>query len=185
MNYLYHGPLGLQTRDFTWKPEYRQALQTSIDTLKLLRRTDTDLTAERAIDDRYIRAAFKSAGLDYEARLRSYDKLALKANDFVTGKPITDTQRLAGIWVQGEPRVRYYASIEAAFADLRKLEAAGKSPRAVYVHDLIQRIKLLAPLSWFASDSKGQISAFLQKDAAVAYARANKGQVYDYAALVR
>src|SRR3954462_10750207 len=24
--YLFHGPLGLQTRDLTWKPEYRQAL---------------------------------------------------------------------------------------------------------------------------------------------------------------
>ena len=33
VNYLYHGPLGLQTRDLTWKPEYRQALRTSIETL--------------------------------------------------------------------------------------------------------------------------------------------------------
>jgi NitT/TauT family transport system substrate-binding protein len=55
--------------------------------------------------------------------------------------------------------------------------------RAVYVHDLIHRIKLLAPLSYFASDAKGQLSAFLQKDAAAAYARANKGEVLDYSAL--
>ncbi|MCO3113569.1 nitrate ABC transporter substrate-binding protein [Pseudomonas aeruginosa] len=32
VNYLFHGPLGLQTRDQAWKPEYRQALATSIDT---------------------------------------------------------------------------------------------------------------------------------------------------------
>jgi ABC-type nitrate/sulfonate/bicarbonate transport system substrate-binding protein len=37
VNYLFHGPLGLQTRDLTWKPEYRQAVATSIDTLKLLK----------------------------------------------------------------------------------------------------------------------------------------------------
>lgn len=183
VNYLYHGPLGLQTRDLSWKPEYRQALQTSIDTLKLLRRTDTTLNAEQVIDDRYVRAAFKQADLNYDAQLKNYDKLALKANDFVTGKPITDFQRVAGIWVQGEPKVRHYASIETAFADLRKLEAAGKSTRAVYVHDLIHRIKLLAPLSYFAADAKGQLSAFLQKDAATAYAHANKGQVLDFAAL--
>jgi NitT/TauT family transport system substrate-binding protein len=183
VNYLYHGPLGLQTRDLSWKPEYRKALQTSIDTLKLMRRTDTTLTAEQVIDDRYVRAAFKQSGLNYETQLKNYDKLALKANDFVTGKPITDFQRVAGIWVQGEPKVRHYASIESAFADLRKLEAAGKSTRAVYVHDLIHRIKLLAPLSYFASDARGQLSAFLQKDAATAYARANKGQVLDFAAL--
>ncbi|MCO2975683.1 nitrate ABC transporter substrate-binding protein [Pseudomonas aeruginosa] len=29
VNYLFHGPLGLQTRDQAWKPEYRQALATS------------------------------------------------------------------------------------------------------------------------------------------------------------
>jgi len=183
VDYLYHGPLGLQTRDFTWKPEYRQALQTSIDTLKLLRGTDTDLDASRVIDDRYIREAFKRSGLDYDARLKNYDKLALKANDFSTGKPISDTQRAAAIWVRGEPKVRQYASIESAFADLRKIEANGQAARAVYVHDLIHRITLLAPLSYFASDAKGQLSAFLQKDAATAYASANKGRVLDYAAL--
>jgi NitT/TauT family transport system substrate-binding protein len=35
VNYLFHGPLGLQTRDFSWKPEYRQAVKTSIETLRL------------------------------------------------------------------------------------------------------------------------------------------------------
>src|SRR5262249_3985111 len=56
VNYLYHGPLGLQTRDFTWKPEYRQALKTSIETLKLMGR-DSTLNADTFIDDSYIRAA--------------------------------------------------------------------------------------------------------------------------------
>lgn len=183
VNYLYHGPLGLQTRDLSWKPEYRGALKTSIETLKLLRRTDLELDVNNFIDDRFIRDAFKQASLNYETQLKNYDKLPLKASDHVTGKPITDFQRVAGIWVQGEPKVRHYANLETAFADLRKIEASGKTARAVYVHDLIHRIKLLAPLAWFASDSKGQVSAFLQKDAANAYARANKGQLLDYAGL--
>lgn len=182
VNYLYHGPLGLQTRDLTWKPEYRQALKTSIETLKLLGR-DSPLNADTFIEDQYIRAAFKQAGLNYDARLKNYDKVALKANDAITGKPITDTQRVAGLWLQGEPKVRHYASIENAFTDLRKAEQAGKTVRALYVHDHIHRIKLLAPLAWFAIDGKGQLSAFLQQDAAAAYARANKGQLVDYAAL--
>src|SRR5690606_38354913 len=101
VNYLYHGPLGLQTRDLTWKPEYRQALKTSIETLKLMRRNDSDLNAESFIDDRYVRAAFKQAGLNYDAKLKDYSKLPLKANDAVTGKPITDFKRVAGIWVKG------------------------------------------------------------------------------------
>lgn len=183
VSYLFHGPLGLQTRDLTWKPEYRQALQTSLDTLKLLRRTDTTLTANESIDDSYVRAAFKQAGLNYEAQLKDHSKLPLKATDALTGKPITDTQRVAGIWVKGEPKVRHYASVEGAIKDLAQLEKAGKASRAVYVHDLIHRIKLLAPLAWFATDAKGQVSAFLQKDAANAYAAANKGRVFDFNAL--
>jgi len=183
VNYLYHGPLGLQTRDLSWKPEYRQALQTAIDTLVLMRRTDAKLDQATFIDDRYIRDAFKQAGLSYDAQLKNYAKLPLKANDHVTGKPITNFERVAGIWVQGEPKVRHYASIENAVADLKKVEAGGRQARAVYVHDLIHRIKLLAPLAWYATDGKGQVSAFLQKDAATAYARANKGQLLDFAQL--
>jgi len=180
VNYLYHGPLGLQTRDLTWKPEYRQALTTSIETLKLMGR-ESPLKAETFVDDQYIRAAFKASGIDYDARLKNYDKLPLKANDFVTGKPITDFQRVAGLWVVGEPKVRHYATIEGAFADLRKLEADGKKVRGVYVHDLVHRIKLLAPNASFVVDAKGQLSAFLQKDAANAYASAVKGKALDFA----
>ncbi len=180
VNYLFHGPLGLQTRDLTWKPEYRQALKTSIETLRLLRRTDSDQDVNSFIDDRFIRAAFKQAGLNYDAKLKDYSPVPLKANDALTGKPITDTQRLAGIWVKGEPKVRHYANIDGAIKDLAKAEQGGKAARAVYVHDLIHRIKLLAPLAWYASDAKGQYSAFLQKDAAVAYAAANKGKVFDF-----
>ncbi|MBA4108533.1 MAG: nitrate ABC transporter substrate-binding protein [Leptothrix sp. (in: Bacteria)] len=182
VNYLFHGPLGLQTRDFTWKPEYRQALKTSIDTLHFLKRTDVDLDVNSFIDDRFIRDAFKQSGLNYEARLKNYDKLALKANDAVTGKPITDTQRVAGLWVKGEPKVRHYATIEGALADLRTIEQGGKVARAVYVHDLIHRIKLFGNLSWYAIDAKGQLSAFLQKDAAAAYAKTNSGKLLDFAA---
>jgi len=180
VNYLYHGPLGLQTRDLSWKPEYRQALKTSIETLKLLGR-ESPLNAETFIDDHYIREAFKQSGQNYEARLADRDKLPLKANDALTGKPITDVQRAAGIWVQGEPKVRHYASIESALGELQKLEKAGKTAKAVYVHDLMHRIKLLAPTTWYAIDAKGQLSAFLQKDAATAYATANKGKVLDFA----
>ena len=126
-------------------------------------------------------AAFKASGQNYDGKLADYAKLPLKANDAVTGKPITDFQRVAGLWVQGEPKVRHYASIEGAFADLQRLEQQGRKTRAVYVHDLIHRIKLLAPNTWFVQDGKGQLSAFLQKDAATAYASANQGRVLDFA----
>ena len=180
VNYLFHGPLGLQTRDLTWKPQYRQAVQTSIDTLRLLKRTDKDIDANTFIDDRYIRAAFKQAGLDYEARLKNDAKPPLVAKDASTGKPITDMKRVAQIWVAGEPLVRHYASPESALADLAKLEKAGKKIRAVYAQDRESGIKLFAGDAWFVDSGKKEINAFLLKESAQAWAKKNHGKVLDF-----
>ena len=179
--YLFHGPLGLQTRDFTWKPEYRQAVKTSIETLRLMKRTAVDLDAEKFIDDRYIRAAFRQAGLDYEAHLKNYSRLPLNARDARTGQPITDSKRVAQIWVKGEPLVRHYASPESAFADLSALEKAGKQVRVAYAQDSNNGIKLLAGDAWFVQ-SKNGISAFLLKEDAKAQVRAEGGTVLDFRA---
>jgi NitT/TauT family transport system substrate-binding protein len=180
--YLFHGPLGLQTRDLTWKPEYRQALSTAIDTLRLLKRHDAALTADTFIDDRYIRAAFKAEGLDYDARLKDYAKLPLKANDALTGQPIADDRLVAQVWVVGEAKVRSYASAGSAFADVKRIESAGRKVRVVYVQDRELGLKLLANQAWFAADAQGALSAFLLKDDAARWAQAHHAKVLDYAA---
>jgi len=179
--YLFHGPLGLQTRDFTWKPEYRQALKTSFDTLKLLKRTSGDLTVDQFIDDQYIRTAFKQAGLDYDAHLKNYASSPLSAKDARTGVAITDFKRVAQLWVDGEALVRHYASPESAFADLNALEKAGKKIRVVYVQDSKLGIKLLAANAWFVQH-KNSVSSFLLKDEAEVFAKANGGSVLSFAA---
>ena len=180
VNYLFHGPLGLQTRDLSWKPEYRQAVKTSIETLRLLKRTDSDIDASTFINDQYIRTAFKQAGLDYESQLKNYAKLPLAGKDAVTGKPITDVKRVAQIWVSGEPLVRNYATPEAAFNDLVKLEKSGKKIRTVYAQDRETGIKLFASDAWFVSSGKNEINAFLLKESAEAWAKKNNGKVLDF-----
>jgi len=179
VNYLFHGPLGLQTRDFTWKPEYRQAVATSIQTLRLLKRTESDIDANTFIDDTFIRGAFRQAGLDYERQLKNYGRLPLKANDAASGKPIADFKRLTQVWVAGEPLVRHYASADTAFAELRKLEKAGRKVRAVYAHDQDTGLKLLAADAWFVVRGK-EVGAFLLKADADAYAKKQGGQVVTY-----
>lgn len=182
VNYLFHGPIGLQTRDFTWKPEYRQAVKTSIETLRLMKRTETDLDPDTFITDQYIRAAFKQAGRDYDASLKDYAKLPLKAKDAASGRPIADFKRLAQVWVEGEPLVRHYASPEAALSQVAALEKAGKKIRVVYAHDRDSGLKLFASDAFFVQ-VKDQISAFLLKDAAQAWASQQGGKLLDYAAL--
>ncbi len=180
VNYLFHGPLGLQTRDLSWKPEYRQAVATSIETLKLLKRTDRDLDTASFIDERFVRAAFKQAGLDYGKQLKNYAQLPLVASDALTGKPITDFSRLAQIWVRDEPKVRHYASPEAALTALAELEKEGKDIRAIYAQAADSGIKLLAHQAWFVRNGKGELSAFLLKEQAEKFASARGGDVFDF-----
>ncbi|WP_342049763.1 MULTISPECIES: ABC transporter substrate-binding protein [unclassified Cupriavidus] len=182
VNYLFHGPLGLQTRDLTWKPEYRKAVQTSFDTLKLLKRADGDLDVNAFIDDSFVRAAFKAEKLDYDAALRDYAQLPLKANDAATGKRIDHFDRVAQVWVKGEARVRSYASPEAAVQALGALQRDGKEVRAFYAQDRESGIKLLGSQAWFTRDGEGRLNAFLLKARAQAWASQHGGQVIDYAA---
>jgi NitT/TauT family transport system substrate-binding protein len=181
VNYLFHGPLGLQTRGLTWKPEYRQAVQTSIETLKLLKRADSDLDIGQFVNDKYIRAAFAQSGRDYEAELKNYAQLPLKANDAATGAPITDFGRVAQIWLKGEPLVRHYASPEAALKALAAFEKDGKTARVLYAQDRETGIKLLAPKAWFVRAASGELNAFLLKTSAESWSKVHGGQVVDYA----
>ncbi|MGH8396266.1 MAG: ABC transporter substrate-binding protein, partial [Pseudomonas sp.] len=180
VNYLFHGPLGVQTRDLSWKPEYRQAVGTAIDTLKLLKKADRGLDLNTFIDDQYIRAAFKASGLDYAAQLGNYAQAPLKANDALSGAPITDWKHVAQIWVKGEPKVRDYASAEAAFTALDSLNKQGKAVRAVYAQAEDSGIKLLASQAWFATNQHGQLSAFLLKGQAQQFAQAQGGKVFNF-----
>jgi NitT/TauT family transport system substrate-binding protein len=180
VNYLFHGPLGVQTRDLSWKPEYRQAVGTAIDTLKLLKKADRGLDLNTFIDDQYIRAAFKASNLDYSVQLASYGQTPLKAVDAASGEAITDFSHVVEIWVRGEPKVRQYASAESAFSALTALKQEGKNIRAVYAQASDSGIKLLADQAWFATDGKGRLSAFLLKGQAQQFATAQGGKVFDF-----
>jgi NitT/TauT family transport system substrate-binding protein len=181
VNYLFHGPLGLQKRDFTFKPEYRQALATAIETLALLKRNDVPLAADELIDDRYLREAFRLAGLDYEKALKSYAKQPLVARDAQSGAAIKEARRAAQVWIEGEPAVRNYASPEAALFAVREAEKAGRKIRVVFVHDRDNGLKLLANLAWFTRSPDGRIDAYLGKQRAEQAARKNGGTVVSFA----
>ena len=180
--YLFHGPLGLQTRDATWKPEFRQAVATSIKTLKYLKRADSDLDIDKFVTDKFVRAALTQAGRDYDAEKTNYAQLPLKAKDAASGAEITDVSRVAQIWLKDEPQVRHYASPEAALKALAALEKDGRTARVVYAQDRESGIKLFASQAWFVRSSSGELSAFLLKEGAERWAKAKGGDVVDFAA---
>jgi NitT/TauT family transport system substrate-binding protein len=179
VDYLFHGPLGLQTRDLTWKPEWRQATKTALETLKILKKEDFGLDVDKFIDDTYIKAAFKASGLDYEVALKNYDQAPLLAKDAATGEPINDPKRVAQIWVKGEDKVRHYASVESALRALKSLDAEGKIARVFYAQDHNSGIKLLGAQTWFVRNDAGEINAFLLKEQAQAWSKEHGGKVLD------
>jgi NitT/TauT family transport system substrate-binding protein len=182
VNYLFHGPLGLQTRDETWKPEYRAAVKTAASTLKLLKKTDVDVDVDAFIDDRYIRQAFKNAGLDYDARLKDYARAPLTAKDALSGAAISEPKLAASVWIRGEEKVRHFASPGTALAAAKQAEADGKQVRVVFVHDRNTGLKLFGDKAWYARDGKGNLAAFLLKADAEAWAKAGQGAVVEFVA---
>jgi NitT/TauT family transport system substrate-binding protein len=177
--YAFHGPRGIQTRDYTLKPEYVTAIRKAQDALEVLKKVDRRIDVGRYVDDRFIRRAAREFGLDYDARLRSYEPLPFGGEALDTQAPVEDPNRAGQIWVKGEPRVRLYSTAQATFAALRKLEAEGKSARVTFVHDRVSGNKLFADKVWYVHGADG-LSAFLLKSSAEDWAKSHAGNVIGF-----
>src|SRR5262245_30314938 len=134
--YAFHGPRGIQTRDYSLKPEYVTAIRKAQDALEVLKKVERRIDVGRYVDDRFIRRAAQELGLDYDARLRSYEPLPFTVDAIDTGAPVKDPNLAGQLWVRGEPRVRLYSSVAATLRALGQLSAEGKGAvRVTFVHD--------------------------------------------------
>jgi NitT/TauT family transport system substrate-binding protein len=177
--YAFHGPQGIQTRDYTLKPEVIGALANAAQTLKVLKKTAHDIDVSTFVDDSYIREAAKQSGYDYEARLKNYDAVPFDPKDF-QGQAVTEPKAAGQIWVVGEPRVRLYRSIAATLEALRALEKQGQKARVTYVHDAESGLKLFADKVWYVRTGE-ELAAFLEKSKAEKWAESHTGTIIDFA----
>jgi len=177
VNYQFLGPLGIQTRDFTIKPEYRKGIHIALETLRILKRVEGDFELDKYIDDSFIRQAAKELGVDYEARLKDYSPLPLIGKDARTGETIDNPLLAAQIWVDGEPKVRSYRNAVNAFAALSDLEKEKKKVRVAFVQDRNTGGKLFADKAWYVRESDGSLAAFLLEETAAAWAKEKGGSV--------
>jgi NitT/TauT family transport system substrate-binding protein len=179
--YAFHGPRGIQTRDYTLKPEYVTAIRKAQDALEVLKKVDRRIDVGRYVDDRFIRRAASELGLDYDARLRSYEPVPFSGDAIDTGAAVKDPNLAGQLWVRGEPRVRLYSSVAATLRALGQLGAEGKAVRVTFVHDRSSGNKLFADKVWYVH-SGPELSAFLSKAAADEWARKHGGSVIDFEA---
>jgi NitT/TauT family transport system substrate-binding protein len=181
--YMFHGPLGIQTRDLTLKPEVRRSLQVALESLTLLHRAEARLDLARFVDDRFLRRAAQQSGIDYQARLERSAPAPLAGQDARTGLAIDDPRMAAELWIEGEQKVRRYASVASAFAALGELADRGQKVRIALVHDRQTGIKLLAEKVWYVVNEGAPdttIAAFLTRQAAERWARDEGGKVADF-----
>ena len=178
--YSFHGPHGIQTRDYTFKPEVLNAIASAAATLKILKKTSHDIKASEFVDDTYIRQAAKELGLDYDAQLENYNALPFDSKDFVSGEEIVDPKKAGQIWVDGETKVRLYKDVPSTFLALNQLEKDGKTVRVAFVHDRETGLKLFADKVWYIRKD-ADIAAFLEKSGAEKWAQANNGNLLTYA----
>src|SRR5690606_6589577 len=60
--YAFHGPRGIQTRDYTLKPEYVTAIRKARDALEVLKKVKRRIDVDRYVNDRFIRQAASEFG---------------------------------------------------------------------------------------------------------------------------
>jgi NitT/TauT family transport system substrate-binding protein len=181
--YAFHGPRGIQTRDYTLKPEYVQAIREAQKSLKVLKKVSAELDLDEYVDDRFIRQAAREFGYDYDARLKDYEALPFTEAAVDTHAPVADATLAGQIWVRGEPKVRLYSTISNTFRALEQLEPPQEA-RVAFVHDRVTGNKLFADKVWYVQNPQG-LSAFLLKPAAEQWARDHGGAVLDYQAALR
>lgn len=179
--YAFHGPQGIQTRDYSLKPEYVTAIRKAQESLKVLKKVTKEIDVDTYVNDKFIRQAAQEFGYDYDARLKDYKAQPFTGNALDTSAPVTDPLQAGQIWVRGEPKVRLYSTVKATLEAAKKLQDDNKELRVVFVHDGSSGNKLFADKVWYVKSESG-LSAFLLKPAAVAWAKQKSGSVIDYEA---
>jgi NitT/TauT family transport system substrate-binding protein len=178
--YAFHGPHGIQTRDYTLKPEFITAIRQAAQTAKVLKKIKRDVDVATFVDDKFIRQAARELGHDYDARLRDYAPLPFSARDQATGQAVKDPKLAGEIWVQGEKKVRVYKSVVGTLAALEQLGKRETKVRVAFVHDRESGLKLFADKAWYVREG-GEVAAFLEKSKAERWAQNHKGSLLTYA----
>jgi NitT/TauT family transport system substrate-binding protein len=178
--YAFHGPQGIQTRDYTLKPEFVNAIRQAQETLRILKKVEKPINVDEFVNDKFIRQAAKEFGYDYDARLKDYEAVPFEGKDSASGEGITDSKQAGQIWVACEEKVRLYKDVSSTLSALAALEKEGRKARVVFVHDRQTGLKLFADKVWYVR-SGDDIAAFLEQSRAQQWAQNHNGKILTYA----
>ena len=165
--YLYFSKGGLLTLDPTIKPQWLDALKFDHE---VLAKADLSppLDFKSWVDDRFIRAAYKSMNVDY-------DKDVTKIVD-----PETANRGLPSEVWHARDGIKTYATVKEFLKAIAAFEATGAKLNATYTYDHNTGLKLFGKSGFYVQTSDGNYAVFLRKPQADAYAASIKAKVMSF-----
>lgn len=184
--YMFLGPSGLQYLSPEIEEIQLQALENSIATLKSLGKIENEniqpSDVRGWIDNSYLENAAANLNSNIAAQIEKGKNYQISGLDAFDNSPITNPKNAGQIWIEGEENVQNYSSPVSMVKALKEFEKNGKTPSVVFVHDMNKGWKLFANTAFFV-EKDGNVTAFLLKDDADAYAQKSGGKVIDFAQL--
>jgi len=176
--YIFLGPGGNMTTDPTIKPQLIEAAATDIKVLQNLGRMK-EFDPVKWVDDSYLRKAYAELHLDYDAALKSTKNYEISGEDKFCKKPIGDPRKAGEVWVEGEG-IAPFSSAACTLGAYADSKAKGKKINVAYVFDTARGIKLFADQAYFVAGGNNELSPFLLKKDAEAYATKVGGKVLSF-----
>ncbi len=149
--YLYFSNGGISTMEASIKPEWVEALKYDHALLqKEMQIPDLDFDAW--VDASYLKRAYQSTGLDYDALVASV----------VSPTPKDPSLKPAELWLDGQGIVSFDSIADMLAAEKAAL-AQGTAVNATYVYDNRTGLKLFGKAAYMVQAPGGEVLAFMKK----------------------
>lgn len=165
--YLYFSKGGHLTLEPSIKPKWIDALKLNHGVL-VREKAIPPLDFDAWITEKYLKAAYKDMGVDYEAdKAKVVDPVTANA-----GLPME-------VWHAREG-ISTYPDLATFLGAVAKFNAVGQKLNATYVYDKETGLKLFGKTAFYVKAPDGTYSAFLRKKEAEKYAGTVKGKVIGF-----
>ncbi|MFC3695689.1 ABC transporter substrate-binding protein [Chenggangzhangella methanolivorans] len=176
--YVFLGPGGIMTVDPTIKKPLIDAAKVDVKVLQDMGRMK-EFDVDGWVNDGFIRAAFKARGLDYDSQLASTDNYEIKGEDGFCKTAITEPRKAGEIWVK-DGDILPFSSAACTLGAYRDFQSKGTAMNVAYVFDTARGIKLFADKAFYVASEKGELSPFMLKADAEAFAKSSGGKMVSF-----
>jgi NitT/TauT family transport system substrate-binding protein len=165
--YIYFSKGGHLTLDTTIKPKWTEALKFD-HTVLVKEKAIPPLDFSDWINEKYIKAAYKDLGVDYE-----------KTKAVVVDPAVANAGLPNEVW-HARDGIKAYATLPEFLGAIAKFRATGAKINATYVYDKETGLKLFGKTAFWVATPKGEFATFMRRGEAEKYAASVGGKVVDF-----